>query len=114
MIIKCGWALNLLSKTFKIIDIGAMTIKPFIFVREEFSTDAVKMNHEKIHLAQQKEVGLFKWLKIYLEEYYKFEKTAKKKSDAYYKITFEKEAYANEENLDYLKTRKPFTWKLYL
>jgi len=31
----------------------------------------------------------------------------------YMNISFEKEAYANENNLDYLKTRKPFQFLKY-
>lgn len=33
---------------------------------------------------------------------------------AYRDIVFEVEAYSNEDNLDYLKTRKPFTWVVYM
>ena len=33
--------------------------------------------------------------------------------DAYYWISFEREAYDNEDNLKYLETRKPFSWFKY-
>jgi hypothetical protein len=33
---------------------------------------------------------------------------------SYYRIPFEKEAYSNENNPDYLKTRKPFSWFKYI
>jgi hypothetical protein len=33
---------------------------------------------------------------------------------AYKNISFEQEAYHNDENMDYLKTRKPYAWWKYL
>ena len=32
---------------------------------------------------------------------------------AYRQSPFEREAYANDQNLDYLKTRKPYAWRHY-
>lgn len=77
----------------------AMTVYPFLFYKEEM-TD-VDLNHENIHAIQQKELFLFGFYAKYLT--YKYDNNP-----------FEKEAYANESNMDYLKTRKPNSWKNYL
>ena len=89
----------------------AMAIFPFIFLKEEsFINNVELINHEKIHLKQQLELlivffyvwygieFLIKWIKL---------KDSKK---AYYNISFEKEAYENESNLNYLKNRKKYNW----
>ena len=77
----------------------AITIWPFLFYKEEMSE--IDLNHEAIHAAQQKEMFLIGFYAKYLT--YKYDNNP-----------FEKEAYANENNLEYLKTRKPFNWKNYL
>lgn len=79
----------------------AITIWPFIFVREECSFDEVDLNHENIHGKQQLELLIIFFYLIYLVEWIIKE---------YRNISFEREAYSNEENLDYLKTRKHYAW----
>jgi hypothetical protein len=65
----------------------------------------VLMNHEKIHIWQQLEllvVFFFIWYGIeFLIRLIQY----KNRREAYYNISFEKEAYTNEKNLDYLKQR---------
>ena len=82
----------------------AMAIWPFIFVRNDIkSLSSVDINHEKIHLAQQLELFIIPFYLIYLIEWI---------IKGYRNISFEKEAYSNEHNLDYLKNRKHFSmWK---
>ena len=82
----------------------AMAIWPFIFVRNDIkSLSSVDINHEKIHLAQQLELFIIPFYLIYLIEWI---------IKGYRNISFEKEAYSNEHNLDYLKSRKHFSmWK---
>lgn len=72
----------------------AVTIWPFIFTRSELSN--VDLNHEKIHGRQQLELLVILFYIIYGIEYL-FKK--------YRKITFEKEAYAHQGDLIYLKNR---------
>lgn len=81
----------------------AITIWPFIFVRKECSFDEVDLNHESIHGRQQLELLIIPFYIIYLiEQIFK----------GYRNISFEKEAYNNDNNLDYLKTRKWFAmWR---
>lgn len=94
------------------IDVYAITIFPFIFCFEPIN-DIVE-NHETIHYEQQKELLLvffyllyaFFFIKGYVQygDYYK----------AYMSIPFEKEAYANQRNLEYLEQRHRFSWLNYL
>lgn len=81
----------------------AITIWPFIFVREKCSFDEVDLNHENIHGKQQLELLIIFFYLIYLVELI---------IKGYRNISFEKEAYNNEDNLNYLKTRKHFAmWR---
>jgi hypothetical protein len=77
----------------------AITIWPFMFYKEQMSV--TDLNHEAIHASQQKEMFLFAFYAKYLT--YKYENNP-----------FEREAYANESNLNYLKTRKRNAWKNYI
>lgn len=79
----------------------AITLFPFIFTK---STDEGTLNHERIHLRQQAELLVIFFYLIYL-----FEWAVK----GYYGISFEKEAYINEGNKNYLKQRKLFAWAKY-
>ena len=81
----------------------AISIWPFIFVRKECKFGNVDLNHERIHLRQQLELLIIPFYIIYLIEWI---------FKGYKNVSFEKEAYSNEGNLDYLKTRKLFNmWK---
>lgn len=63
-------------------------------------------NHESIHLQQAKDKG--KWLKYYwsyLMYWLKGNPLVHPSSGAYYTIPYEMEAYANQNNFEYLKTR---------
>lgn len=93
MIIKT----NILPK-----DVIAITIFPFIFTR---SKDEVTINHERIHLRQQCEM-----LIVFFFLWYLIEAIAK----GYRNISFEKEAYANEKDLNYFKNRRAYAWRKYL
>jgi len=71
-------------------------------------------NHETIHYRQQLEMlFVFQWLMYGLFHIiglfrYRDGKTA------YYENPFEREAYDNDQNLDYLKTRKHYAWVPYI
>lgn len=81
----------------------AITLWPFIFVRKGCSFNEIDLNHENIHGKQQLELLIIPFYIIYLIEWI---------IKGYRNISFEKEAYSNEYNLDYLKNRKHFSmWK---
>lgn len=86
-----------------------ITLYPFIFLKQkELKNNSILLNHEKIHLKQQAELLIIFFYILYgLEWFYKLAKY-KSKIKAYQNLSFEREAYHNETNLNYLKTRK--TW----
>nr|WP_249684741.1 hypothetical protein [Flavobacterium sp. CYK-55] len=85
----------------------ALTVFPFVFLRENGAKDdAVLLNHEQIHLAQQKELLLVGFLIWYSLDYLLNLLRYKNHKKAYKNIVFEREAYAEEKNFDYLKSRK--------
>lgn len=77
----------------------AITLWPFIFARKELSD--IDINHENIHGRQQLELLIIFFYIIYLIEWL---------FKGYRSISFEREAYQNESNLDYLKNRRWFNW----
>jgi len=69
------------------------------------------INHERIHIAQQKELlGIFFYILYVLIWVVWLFRYGKK---AYRNLPFEKEAYENAGNSEYLKTRKLFSWIKY-
>ena len=84
----------------------ALTVFPFVFLREEKSrADVILINHEKIHLRQQAELLVFPFFLWYFTEFLCNFAQTRNWPLSYRAICFEKEAYANENNLDYLKQR---------
>lgn len=129
---------KIISKHFPFAGYKAMTVWPFIFIREgmAWAYDEKTDRHEHIHGEQQKEllvagiitscilwlVGCGWWSLMalpvffywYVVEwlirwaYYRNRKTA------YRNIAFEREAYAKEDDVVYLDSRKPFAWVKYI
>lgn len=96
-------------------DFFAFAIFPFIFVRKELKLTGqeweILINHERIHLQQQLEMLVIPFYLFYF--YFLLVNRFWHCSDidfAYREILFEQEAFANETNLTYLATRKPFAW----
>jgi integral membrane sensor domain MASE1 len=91
-------------------NIAAITLAPFgIYVKEKYLTDAEMINHESIHWKQQMEMLiLFFYLWYFIEWFLKL--ILPPYNDAYNAISFEREAYDNENNLNYLEIRKHYCW----
>ena len=66
------------------------------------------MNHEKIHSAQIKELLYILFYICYIVEWFFRLIQYRNAMKAYYNISFEREAYNNDSNLNYLKQRKCF------
>ena len=81
-----------------------------LFVRGDKELNEVTLNHESIHTAQWKELWYIGFLLWYVIEWM----IRLPKGNAYRSISFEREAYDNEKNLNYLKTRERFTFLKYL
>lgn len=88
----------------------AITIWPFVFVRSELSD--IDMNHEKIHGRQQVEML---WLLFFI--WYGVEYLLRAVFGGYnpYKnVSFEREAYNKDIDLNYLKHRRFWAFLKYI
>ena len=90
----------------------AINLFGVLFVRKDIEApiDKVVINHESIHSQQMKEML---WIPFYI--WYVIEWLIKvciyfDTHMAYRRISFEREAYNNEKNLEYLKERKHYCW----
>ena len=71
-------------------------------------------NHETIHYRQQLEMlFVFQWILYGLFHIVGLVRYGNGQ-DAYYENPFEREAYNNDTNLDYLDSRKPYAWLKYI
>lgn len=103
------------KKLLKNMKISGITLFPFIFVqRKEDSKNKILINHETIHIRQQLELLIVPFYIWYLSEYYLKYLKYRNPQLAYRNISFEREAYANDQNLDYLKKRKFWSFINYL
>lgn len=103
----------------KIIPFGNYKIFNFcgliLFVKADEITKK-EYNHERIHSYQILEmfiVGFYLW---YALEYLLIRLFHRKQTDAYHDVSFEEEAYNNDENLGYLTERRLFSyrWRKYI
>ena len=102
-------------KKLKLIGVSGMTLYPIIFLRsKELKKDIRIMNHERIHLRQQIEMLVIPFYIIYLTEYLFGRLKHKSHFETYLNISFEREAFINDENLAYLKVRKLWCWTRYI
>ena len=89
----------------------AITLFPFIFIKDE--GDDRLINHESIHIQQYRELFVIGFYLVYMWDFITGFIKFKNGREAYYSIRFEKEAYANDHNLKYLKDREKFAWRKY-
>ena len=86
--------------------IRGLTLYPFVIVADSFAADdVVLINHERIHLRQQLELLVIPFYIWYLLAFAYGRIKFGNWYDSYRNICFEKEAYENENNLEYLETR---------
>lgn len=92
-----------------------MALFPFVLVKYGFDkTNEVFVNHEKIHLKQQLELLIIPFFIWYFLEYLIRLIQYKNAELAYRNISFEREAYAKETDLNYLKNRSFFQFLHYI
>jgi len=92
----------------------AITLCPFgvYFKDQETMNNKEIINHESIHWKQQLEMlVIFFYIWYIIEWVIRIFVNGKQ---AYISISFEQEAYDNDNNLNYLSTRKHFSWFKYL
>jgi hypothetical protein len=89
-----------------------LTFYPFVFLADkDDKLNKVFINHERIHIRQQIELLILPFYLWYFTEYLFRLIKYKDRKEAYFNISFEREAYKNEKNLNYLKSR-PF-WRFF-
>jgi hypothetical protein len=92
-----------------------LAVFPFVFVKYRLDKEnETFVNHERIHLRQQLEMLVIPFFIWYFMEFLIRFIQFKKWSLAYQNISFERESYANEKDLDYLKRRPLWDFLKYL
>jgi len=87
---------------------AGLAVFPFIVLKtKQLKRNSILVNHEKIHLRQQLELLILPFYVMYSVEFLIRFLKEKNWHAAYRSISFEREAYANEANLHFLKSR-PF------
>ncbi len=87
-----------------------LTFYPFVFLADkDDKLNKVFINHEKIHIRQQLELLILPFYLCYFAEYLFRLIQFRNRKKAYFNISFEREAYSNEKDLEYLISR-PF-WR---
>ncbi|MAT89885.1 MAG: hypothetical protein CMC35_04260 [Flavobacteriaceae bacterium] len=93
-------------------NIRAITLWPFVVVRDKNCLeDWVLIQHEKIHVRQQLELLILPFYLWYVLEFLLRWIRSGDRSLAYRNISFEREAYQNEKDPNYLKMR---SWGAFL
>ena len=94
---------------------SGLAIFPFVFVaKQKYMGNTVFINHEKIHIRQQLELLVFPFFMWYFLEFLVRLLQYRDKYVAYKNISFEREAYANEHDPMYLKSRNLWRFLNYL
>lgn len=85
----------------------AINLFGLLFCKKDAKINDVIVNHESIHTAQMKEMLYIPFYLWYVTEWLV---KLLFKGNAYRNISFEREAYDNQYNLNYLKERKRYNW----
>ena len=108
----------------------AINLCGLIFVRRGRSFTPTDLNHERIHSRQQRELLYLPFFLFYLLEYlFRLLQTflpdknqeasplnhasSSRFLRAYFRVSFEREAYTCQSDPDYLSRRHPFAWRHY-
>lgn len=88
-----------------------MAVWPFILIKkDEMRHDQVLLHHERIHHRQQLELLLLPFYLLYLFNYLYNLLKYRNHYTAYRQIIFEREAFACDKDLTYLKRRPIFAF----
>lgn len=93
----------------------AIALFPFIILSSNtLRLNKTIINHERIHLKQQLELLIFPFYIWYLLEFLIRFLRYRSFRESYEKISFEQEAFAMDEDLDYLNRRRFWAFLSYL
>ena len=93
--------------------VDGMALCPFVLLKHKQNSKEL-LNHERIHIRQQLEMGVLPFYIWYGIEFIFRLIKHKKISRAYRNISFEREAYSKDKNLKYLSQRKFWAFLSYL
>lgn len=94
---------------------AGLTLFPFIILKQKIDvSNPIMIQHEKIHIRQQLEMLILPFFIWYGIEYLIRILQYKHKHLAYRNISFEREAYANESQKDFLQKRRFWNFLKYL
>lgn len=105
-IVRCSW--------FPPKGYAAIMLVWWLIVRKNVCITAKFINHEEIHERQQKEMLALPFFIWYVIEFLVRLAQYRNWHEAYRNISFEREAYSNEMDMNYLTSRKKFSWINYL
>lgn len=93
----------------------AMTIGRYVIVFDHsVLNNKIVMNHEAIHYQQIKDLGFIRFYVLYCAYFISAVFRYRNWMKAYQNIPFEREAYRNENNKNYLLKRYTNAWKDYI
>ena len=95
---------------------NGITLYPFIILRKEIKgarEAQYTINHERIHIQQQRELLLIVFALWYLVSYLRGRVQGLSHYEAYSDIIFEREAFRNMYDLEYCIRRKIFSFLKY-
>lgn len=98
------------TKLFPEGDFIAITLFGIVFTRDRRKITGKVLNHELIHCQQQLELLYIPFFILYIMEWLVRLLRFRNRYKAYSSLSFEREAYCNDANPDYLKHRKPYSW----
>jgi hypothetical protein len=115
MIVKCNWFVRLKAKLFGLDpSYGILTTIGPIIVRGNTEPPPWAIRHERVHVAQFWELWGIGYLVVFWLFYLRSLARYQTPEAAYLRHPMEREALANEDNPNYLRTRESFAWKKYL
>ena len=98
------------NKIFPFCGYKAINLFGILFCKKDAVIGSVDINHERIHTKQMTEllfIPYYIWYGVeYLIRLLRYWNPRK----AYKNICFEREAYVNENNMEYLKSRRIYSW----
>ncbi len=86
----------------------AITLFGLVLTRNSKRIDKYVLNHELIHCQQQLEWLYLPFFILYVAEWLWYLIKYRNSDKAYRSISFEREAYSNEKNLNYLRHRQHY------
>ena len=103
---------KILKRLSIFINIGGITIYPFIILKEKNKKQGVNklVVHESIHIKQAEELLVLPFYILYVLEWLVKSLIHKSFKEGYYNISFEREAYSNQYNKKYIFERKKYHW----